>query len=521
MTAVLDAPATEVLGSTTPRLFTPPVVTGPPGPCGCGCALTPETSLGFQAVQFAETCVTDTRTGRLVRLLPWQRWWLIHALETRPDGSFRFRTVLTLVSRQNGKTILLRIVTLWFLFLGHGQLVLGAAQDLKTAKESWEDVCRTVRASPELADEVDLTPGRGVKTGAGFETLETLSGARYKITATNGSAGRGLSVDLLILDELREQRTTEGWAALSSTTMARPNALTVGISNQGDDESVVLNTLRSAALAEADPRLMLAEWSAPDGCSLDDVQALAQANPGLGRTITLEALASARATSSPMDFRTENLCQRVDKLDAAIDPEAWSATADGALTLAPHRSRLTYCVEVSLDGFTVLAAAALTDDGTAVAQVVKTWETAIEARDELRHKFAEHTPRAVGWYPGTTAEVIGAELHDQHGKTIGQWNVPRTELLEHAPGVVDLSGRDVIAVCEGLSTAVSGRRFRHPGHALLDAHVAAATWKDMGNGRVFARRGAGRVTALYAVAGAVELARRLPLPKPRLKARIF
>jgi hypothetical protein len=87
---------TRLIGSTTPRLYTPPLVQGRPGPCTCGCALTPATSAGFGAVTFA------TEVAK-VELLPWQRWLLIHALELRPGGRFRFRTVLLLISRQNGK----------------------------------------------------------------------------------------------------------------------------------------------------------------------------------------------------------------------------------------------------------------------------------------------------------------------------------------------------------------------------------------------------------------------------------
>lgn len=90
--------APVLLGSTTPRLWTPPLVTGPPGPCGCGCALTPSTSAGFSAVEFGEDVIG-------MRLIPWQRWLLVHAHELRWDGRFRFRTVLVLVARQNGKAL--------------------------------------------------------------------------------------------------------------------------------------------------------------------------------------------------------------------------------------------------------------------------------------------------------------------------------------------------------------------------------------------------------------------------------
>ena len=81
------------LGVTEPRLFTPPLR-----------ELTAETSLGFACIEYAETVL-----GK--ELYPWQKWALIHALEITGElggkWRFRFRTVLFLISRQNGKFCLL------------------------------------------------------------------------------------------------------------------------------------------------------------------------------------------------------------------------------------------------------------------------------------------------------------------------------------------------------------------------------------------------------------------------------
>ncbi|MCG2991006.1 hypothetical protein, partial [Escherichia coli] len=74
--------------------------------------LTPETSLGFEAIEAAKIA------GR--RLHPWQEWFLIHSLELAL-GSFtydefpklRFKTVLLLVSRQNGKSFIMSTRLLW------------------------------------------------------------------------------------------------------------------------------------------------------------------------------------------------------------------------------------------------------------------------------------------------------------------------------------------------------------------------------------------------------------------------
>lgn len=488
-----------VMGATTPRLWTRPLVTGPPGPCGCGCALTPATSLGFEVIAFAEQVLG-------VELLPWQRWWLIHALES-PGGRFRFTTILTLISRQNGKTFLLKVLSLWFLYvharrLPHEALVLGAAQDLKIAKESWAGAVAMAQGVPDLAVEIGRN---GVRYANGEQTLTLDDGGRYVITATTRSAGRGLSTDLLMLDELREHRNREAWAALGNTTMARPDSLTLGISNQGDDESVVLNDLRSTALSGTDDTLGLFEWSAPEGCALDDESGWAQANPALGHgsppRLTLAKLRSMFAVASPNDWRTENLCQRVDALDAAIDPQAWRACADPAGSLDAVRDRLVACLDVAPDGQHVtLVGAALLDDGRVRGEVLGAWGSTDAARRDLPGLLVAVAPLRVGWFPAGPATVLGPDL---------------------PADAVALSGTDVTACCQSLADLVQARRVLQPDDPLLNAHVAGSQRLRAGaDGWRFARRGAGHVDAAYALAGAVHLARTAapapaPLPRPR------
>lgn len=277
---MLDVDEATVMGRAEPRLFTREAR-----------PLTRSTTLGFEAIDFA----TDVLG---VDLLPWQRYWLLHALELSPNGRFRFRTVVTLVGRQQGKTTLLKIVALWAMYLDRAHLVLGAAQSLDIARESWQGAVDLAEGNPDLASEIAT-----VRRANGELTLGLTNGSRYRIAAATRAAGRGLSVDLLILDEIREHRDTEAWAALSKTTMARPNGLTVCISNAGDDGSVVLNMLRSAALAAEPGAPALFEWSAPDGCALDDVDAWAQSMPGLGRTISVAAVRNALATDPEPVFR--------------------------------------------------------------------------------------------------------------------------------------------------------------------------------------------------------------------------
>ena len=493
-----------LIGRTTPRLSTPPLVTGEPGPCGCGCALSPKTSLGFEAIDFAAKVLG-------IELLPWQRWWLIHALELR-GRRYRFRTILTLVARQNGKTHLLKILSLWAMYMGRADLVLGAAQSLDIARESWQGAVDLAQGEPDLADEIATVRYANGEQCLTLKATDDHGPARYRITAATRSAGRGLSVDLLILDELREHRTPHAWAALSKTTMARPHALTVGISNAGDAESVVLNQLRAAALAGADEQLGIFEWSAPEGCPLDDPDAWAQAMPGLGITINEAAVRTSLATDPSVVFRTELLCQRVDALDAAVDPDAWRACGDPAASIGALHRQMVMGVDVSMtSGHVTATAAVVAEDGRVIGEVFDQWTDVHAARAGLRQAFEQYRPRAVGWFPSGPMTVLRAEL--EAAVTDGLIGEPdMIEPPEHAPGLVGLTGQDASSACQTLASLVEGRRFIHADDPLLNAHIAASTRKDQGDGWRFARRGAGDNDAAYAMAGAVHLARTLPVP---------
>lgn len=358
---------------------------GPPGPCGCGCPLTPETSLGFSVVEFSRDVLG-------VEPLPWQRFLWIHALELRPSRRFRFRTVVLLVARQNGKTSGVEIKKLWKLFVLRVRLVIGTAQNLDIAEESWAKALEIIESIPELAAELTHVDRAG-----GKKTF-TLSvpgepKRRWKVTTPSRKGGRGLSGDDVDLDELREHQTWDAWGAVTKTTMARPNAQVWAESNAGDDKSVVLNDLQKQGRAAAgrppqeDDSFGYFEWSAPDdvkctcprpdgkhaaACRLRDRAAWAQANPALGYTMDEQALLSALETDPEAVFRTECLCQRVPTLAAqwqVIGEEAWNALIDRD---AIRPTDMAFAVQVDYRrGHTAIAACGAREDGTLLVSLVE------------------------------------------------------------------------------------------------------------------------------------------------------
>jgi hypothetical protein len=277
------------------------------------------------------------------------------------------------------------------------------------------------------------------------------------------------------------------------------------MSNAGDDESVVLNALRDAALSARDPTIGLFEWSAEDGCELDDTRAWAAANPGLGHTVSEAAIRTAMSTDPPAVFRTEVLCQRVDQLDGAIDLQAWRDCADPSGTMDGLRNRLAACFDSAPDGqHATLAVAGLLEDGRPRVEVVRAWKTSEEARAELPELRDRIKWQAFGWYPTGPAGALAP--------LIRTWAEQQ-----------ELTGMRVAELCQGLADLARGRGVVHSSDPLLDAHIAGANKLPSGDGWRFTRRGGpeqGHVDAAYAAAGAVYVARTMPPPK-RARIRII
>ena len=490
----------KLLGRTEPSFCTPPLR-----------ALSRRTSRGYEVADFAEKVIGEP-------LLPWQRWAVIHAMELLPGGSFRFRKVLIIVARQNGKSHLKRAVSLWRMYMEPGSQILGVAQEVKLARKQWKFCQDSIHASPELEAEWE-----DVRNVNGDEYFWLTNGSQYAIGAASRKSGRGSSNDEVNIDELREQRDWKAWAALSKTTNARPNPQIWCMSNAGDEGSVVLNQLQDAGHDGRDGSLGIFEWSAPDGCALDDPRAWAQANPGLGYIIS-EAAIRSDLTDPPEIFRTEVLCQRVPNLDAAIDAGAWQDCADASGTMDPYRGRLAACFDVAPDGrHATLAVAAVQADGRIRVEIPWSWDSSNGARGELPGWLARIKPVAFGWFStGPAAEMgpvlrpLALRINRHPGKR------EPTEIPEDG----SITGLKVSEVCMGFSGLVRGRQIVHADQNLLNAHVAYASKLPSGDGWRFTRKGSdehgaqlGHVDAAYAAAGAVEIALTMPAPR-RAQIRI-
>lgn len=478
-----------LVGRTEPRLFTPPLR-----------PLDRMTTWGYAVADFAEMIGAP--------LLPWQREAAVRGLELapgcttdQPGWRFRFRTVLIMASRQVGKSHLSRVLNLFKLYVLRMALCVGTAQDVTIALRMLEMANTLVDACPALAAQ-----RVAFRRGNGKESLTLSGGREYIIRAANEDAARSLTIDHLTIDELRTHTSWAAWSALSKTLNAVANGQGWLFSNAGGEEAIVLNQLRANALSGKTPSLCLLEWSAPDGCALDDRDGWEQAIPALGYTISEDAIQSALDTDPPAIFRTEVLCQAVASLDGAVDLAAWRSAADAVGNGLADAERLVLCLDVSPeDGSVILLGAAPMPDGRIRVQVLKTWGDIMAALADLPAIDAALKPERFGWYPAGPGAAMASTLR---GGLFG-----RRRGFE----VVELTGADVTETCQEFAMLVAAGQVVHSGDKVLDGHIAGAKKWNSGDGWRFVRRGQGNVHGAYAAAGAVRLARNLPPPRKRVK----
>lgn len=487
-----------MLGRREPRIWTPPLRD----------LHDPDASWGHDFIDFC------AEIGWPLDL--WQQWLAVHLGELFPDGSPRFRKAIILVARQNGKTVFTRLLILYWMWIERVPEILGTSTDRAAAKRSWIKVVRMAEESDILSEAL---PARHTALQIGEEDFWNDLGSHYRFAAPTRRAGRGDTLHRALLDELREHRNRDTWDAVIPAMGAVADALVVCISNEGDLESVVLHEEYDAALSyletgEGDPRTFLAAWSSPSGADPTDLEALAYANPNLGDRISADALLGEAITAKRaggetlLRFRIERMCQRVDMLDPAIDPDAWrDCGTDSPLDLAQHRRQVALAFDVSLDGQHATLAAAAVLDGLVHVEVVAKWQGwgATKAlRAELPALVAKIKPRVLVWLPGGPAAAVAAALAEKRG----QWPPRRVEVAE-------VRG-EVPAICMGLAEVVASGELRHPRDEMLNAHVAQTQRLIRGDQWVFARRDSGPIDGTYAAAAAVDAARTLPAPPPPL-----
>jgi phage terminase large subunit-like protein len=432
-----------------------------------------------------------------VSFLPYQEYVLKDILTVDKKDMFVRKLSLLLISRQNGKTFLARMLILTHLLKWNTDVLI-MSSNRSMALETFRQVANALENNDHFKSMV-----KQIRHANGTESIEMLSGARLDVVAATRDGSRGRSINgMLYIDEVREI-SEEGYRAAMPVTRAHANATVLLTSNAGDAFSTVLNQLRERALDNPPKSFGFYEYSAPQYCKLDDRAAWAQANPALGYTITEAAIEEAIATSPIENTRTETLCQWIDSLSSPWAHGILEDTSDASLTI-PVGGYTVFGFDVSPSRRNAsLVAGQLLPDGRIGVGILQTWESAVSVDDlkiaaDIKGWADEYRPRQICYDKYATASIA--------------------ERLANAGCITqDISGQQFYQACGDLLDGLVNHRVVHNGQANLiqqmnncAAKVNDSAW------RIVKRKSAGDISAPIALAMVVSM-----LMKPQQVAAIY
>jgi phage terminase large subunit-like protein len=482
MTSVASKTKPKLLGALEPRLHTP--------------WLKGETR-GGEIAELAE------RIGQ--PLLPWQKLLLDDMSRIDEDGMFIKKSSLVLLARQSGKSHMMRMRMLAGLFCFGEENILMMSSQRKMAIRSLEIMVMIVERNDFLLKQVK---GGKIDTAwrrtTGNEGLHLENGNRIEVIAANSDSARGLTADVLWIDELREV----GEAAMDaskSTTLTRPNSQRFYTSNAGSAESEVLIHMRERSMMKPPRSLGFYEYSAPENCDIWDRKAWAMANPSLGILISEEAVEETIATSTVVAARTETLCQFVNTgLTSPWTPGSWEDLADKDMQMNPGMTVMfAFDVDPHTRRSASLVAGALLPDGRIALQLLQTWESLI-AVDELQIAV-DIKKKCDEWHPRLV-------LHDSYT------TAAIAERLKNSGVAVEpVVGAQFYTACSTFKDAIDNKRVVHANQEVLDQQMlnVASSSKDTG-WRIVRKKSAGSVAAPIGLAMVT-----LHLSKPVSEAKVY
>jgi phage terminase large subunit-like protein len=431
------------------------------------------------------------------KLLPYQEHVLKDMLVVDKKDMWVRKSNLLLISRQNGKTFLARMLILTHLVKWNTDVLI-MSSNRSMALETFRQVANALENNDHLKGMV-----KQIRHANGTESIEMLSGARLDVVAATRDGSRGRSINgMLYIDEVREI-SEEGYRAAMPVTRAHANSHVLLTSNAGDAFSTVLNQLRERALDNPPKSFGYYEYSAPQYCKIDDRAAWALANPALGYTITEAAIEEAIATSPIENTRTETLCQWIDSLSSPWPHGILEETSNSELQIPPG-GYTVFGFDVSPSRRNAsLVAGQILPDGKIGVGILQTWESAVSVDDlkiaaDIKGWSDQYRPRQICYDKYATQSIA--------------------DKLSNAGCMVqDISGQQFYQACGDLLNGLVTHKVVHNGQAELlqqmnncAAKVNDAAW------RIVKRKSAGDISAPIGLAMVVSM-----LMKPQQVAAIY
>lgn len=350
-------------------------------------------------------------------------------------------------------------------------------------------------------DPTPFAPFVDLKRGKGEEVMATPNGARLRPHPPTEEKLHGKQSHRNDVDEGWAFTKGEGEAlmqAIGPTQLTVPTAQTWVWSAGGTANSTWLAELVARG-REGDPAVCFFEWAIPDDADAENLDVILEHHPAAGRTISRASLQALHDTAFPNDpagWARAAGNRWTEAIGGAISLDVWR-TRRHADTI-PNDAPVAYGAARSADGTQTVIAAAARVDGRVVVEIVAVLAGGYGAADHVK---ALCTDGPVGVCP----DGPSAALHKA---------VERLRRIR----LVSFPTRNYSAACLGLVDALEAGAYRFRQHTALDAAVAVAAKRALGDGGwVWSRTSSeAHIAALEAATLAADLAAGLPTGKPLL-----
>lgn len=291
------------------------------------------------------------KDGLPTGLYNYQKWLLKHALETYPPGHpkagiLRYRQVLILIARQNGKTEIGAGAGIYGLRRTPGDQIIGVAASAQQAGVLYSRTMQAIERTPALKKRFKkLTSTRGIRS---------LEGSSYEIRASKGESLQGVPIEMGFIDEVHIVKEDLHQAMLAGLG-GRDNAILLMISTAGDETSSLLNKLQErgeAALLEPPEtnRFGYFVYEAPEAKIPDDTETLKEwlklANPKIAEGHQdIENLLSDLETMHEADIIRYHLNRRYHSVNSFISLDDWNSLRRPKGAVMPKDTPIIFSIE--------------------------------------------------------------------------------------------------------------------------------------------------------------------------------
>jgi len=329
-----------------------------------------------------------------VELMPWQRHVLNNQLAVDAQGQFLNHVSLVSVARQNGKTVALKALLGWWLTQYATQVgpqtILTTAHRLDLATALFQD----------LAPVIESKFGVKAVWAYGRNSIK-VGDSKWYVKAARPSSGHGMSVDLIIADEVFGIDSETLDIGLLPTQRARPNPLCSMWSTAGTEDSVAMlrwreQGVRAIDSGESTGSVYLAEYSPPPELDPMSEAAWEYANPALGHTLDIRTVQSESKGPNRAGFLRSSVNLWVQSELSWLPPGRW----ESCRTDLPPLPGGVLAVEVSLDdGRYVAVRVNANTAGMLTATVAFMCETITQVWDNIRKQLASNSGLQVAITP--------------------------------------------------------------------------------------------------------------------------